>query len=874
MLKLTAQSISEKALLHEITTNGVTHSTPDKPIVSRDGQSGSAWVMSFLGAGLREPWLSSACDSLLQILEHFDSRQLATMGLAASSLLSGCILRSDRGHSGLMVRSEPKSHGSGKQIEGLGDKSEPVVIIDDAIGTGYSALKCAEILEDNGYEVEGVICVVSFSYDSGFGLLEERGFKVASLFDLYDDLAPIMQPELVPTADAHKGANVPWDNELADNGLNAFTLARAALHYGIEFDAMPKPPELLAHPISCEGGLTVSLRNKDKGVAIARGSVWRFPDEPEISPCEMLLRACWQIVQALPGEGKRSDWLNGCSLGITCFGSMEPCVPGQVNNDQFGLTCRSLDRPWVMGGALPQMPGIECDLQQLNHALFTNSSLRPLERYELFRHTATKLIEPDANWPPGGHTSNNLLAEADFAGSANSLLDRFAAILNSGSPKEEDNLFFWASDRLFVSIYDQDRLLACVGSRCNNCRDFDNLVHAAAGDPRMGEAPAMENLSLQISVLSDKWSDDGPLPFVVGRDALAVTVDGVEAILLPNVAIELNQDASTYLEMLLLKAGTAAEQVEQWTRYACRSWSKFSKESSVASETSFPIARRKPAKECPLEGHAQMWANWLARLVESGSFAETLNPLSGQSEGSASQALQEEVHLQLARFNKGSRYGLSNLPVPGTAGIVDIEATAYRVQTLGYCETENTEQLAEILCQSMAKINARKDWAAFWLSISALAGSADHPNAPTNRLVRRRAVLPCAPSQRLVRLSALLEWHFANPGADLNEHITDEIHWLSDCQTGYGGFNIPTSGGPDPCHCAQSAEILAKASNLFPDQEYRAKAERALLYLTSHGLKVDDTCAGLRTSTRNSLINVALTSAALGAYNAFAEHKR
>ena len=113
-------------------------------------------------------------------------------------------------------------------------------------------------------------------------------------------------------------------------------------------------------------------------------------------------------------------------------------------------------------------------------------------------------------------------------------------------------LFFWQGDRLFVSVYDQDRNLACVGSSCRCSDDFAGLVAAAASDPRMSDVPSIDKLSLQVTVLDDAWSDTEPLPFATGKDALSVTVNGMESILLPNVAVEQNQDAMEFMEMLLL----------------------------------------------------------------------------------------------------------------------------------------------------------------------------------------------------------------------------------------------------------------------------------------------------------------------------------
>ncbi len=871
MLKLIDPSTAGKSLLREITTNGVTHGTPENPILTRDGQTGSAWVMSYLGAGLREPWLSSSCDGLLRILEHFDGKQLATMGLAASSLLSGCILRSKRGHSGLMVRSEAKAHGSGNQIEGLGDTSEPVVIIDDAIGTGYSALKCAEILEANGFEVEGVVCVVSFSYDSGYGLLEERGFKVASLFDLYDDLAPIMQSELIPDSESYKGATVTWDNEVADSGLGVFALTRAALHYGNEFGAMPQPPEFLAHPLNCDGGLTISLRQKGDGRSIARGSVWCLPDDQEISPGEMLFRACWQIIQSLPEGENLSELLGNCNLAINCFGAMETCTPGSVKNDEYGLIFQSKERPWVMGGALPGMPGISDNMHQLMHGAFTNTGLRPLERYELYRHTVTKLVEPDAIWPPGGQSKNSQLAEVDDASQAKSLLEYAAEILAGKNAENFDSFFFWNLDRIFISIYDDDKLLACAGSECSSHEDFTNLVLAAAQDPRMVDAPTVDKLSLQITVLHEAWSEVAPLPFVTGKDALAVNMNEVETILLPNVALELNQDTTAFMEMLLHKASAKEGLAEYWTRYSCKSWSMLPGRGAAIEGTSLPIASRQLAPNLSASEHAQMWSRWLSQCLETGLVPEVIHPLTACSDGMASQTLQAKIQLQLARHNTNNKYSFSDLPVPASQGSIDIEATAYTLLVAKQCGSENLQRLADTLCQSAASECIRTNGSGFWTSISALAGLIKNHETISNRTIQRRASLPILADQRLLRLSSLIDWQRVNPDADLLQLIKLEIQWLRDFQSETGAFNFLLQDADLSFLTAESAEILAKASDFFPSDGLLEQAELALKYLTSLSITLDTTSAGIRKGCDEVCISTAATAAALGAFCTYRE---
>lgn len=61
---------------------------------------------------------------------------------------------------GFMVRKEPKGHGGGRQVEGPVRAGDAVVIVEDVITSGGSALAAARAARDFGLEVRGVIGIV------------------------------------------------------------------------------------------------------------------------------------------------------------------------------------------------------------------------------------------------------------------------------------------------------------------------------------------------------------------------------------------------------------------------------------------------------------------------------------------------------------------------------------------------------------------------------------------------------------------------------------------------------------------------------------------------------------------------------------------
>ena len=94
--------------------------------------------------------------------------------IAHSSALANTPLRA------FTVRKEAKTHGTGKVIEGPFQSGDKVVVIEDVITTGGSALRAAEAIRAAGGVIVGVLAVVDRE-EGGREALEAAGFAVESL---------------------------------------------------------------------------------------------------------------------------------------------------------------------------------------------------------------------------------------------------------------------------------------------------------------------------------------------------------------------------------------------------------------------------------------------------------------------------------------------------------------------------------------------------------------------------------------------------------------------------------------------------------------------------------------------------------------------
>ena len=89
------------------------------------------------------------------------------------------------------VRKTAKTHGAGQRIEGCFEPGDPVVVVEDVVTTGASALEAATVVREAGGTVCGVLAVVDRE-EGGRESLEREGYQVRTL---------CLLRELLPAAD-------------------------------------------------------------------------------------------------------------------------------------------------------------------------------------------------------------------------------------------------------------------------------------------------------------------------------------------------------------------------------------------------------------------------------------------------------------------------------------------------------------------------------------------------------------------------------------------------------------------------------------------------------------------------------------------------
>ena len=100
----------------------------------------------------------------------------ATAGIAHAALAADRL-----GAPMAYVRSAPKDHGKGNQIEGRIEPGSSVVMVEDLISTGGSVIEAAKAVERAGSTVVGVLAIFSYELERGHQAFAQTGWPLFTL---------------------------------------------------------------------------------------------------------------------------------------------------------------------------------------------------------------------------------------------------------------------------------------------------------------------------------------------------------------------------------------------------------------------------------------------------------------------------------------------------------------------------------------------------------------------------------------------------------------------------------------------------------------------------------------------------------------------
>jgi orotate phosphoribosyltransferase len=93
-------------------------------------------------------------------------------GVATGGIALAALIAQEMELPMIYVRSSSKGHGLQNQIEGVLEKGQKVVVIEDLISTGMSSLKAVEALRTTGADVVGMVAIFTYGFE-----IAESNFK-------------------------------------------------------------------------------------------------------------------------------------------------------------------------------------------------------------------------------------------------------------------------------------------------------------------------------------------------------------------------------------------------------------------------------------------------------------------------------------------------------------------------------------------------------------------------------------------------------------------------------------------------------------------------------------------------------------------------
>ena len=114
------------------------------------------------------------------IFETFEQAE-SIAGVATAGIPHGAMVADLLKLPFIYVRSKPKEHGMGNQIEGVLTEGQKVVVIEDLISTGKSSMEAIEAIKNAGGEVLGLVSVFTYQFNIAKELFEKENIPTYSL---------------------------------------------------------------------------------------------------------------------------------------------------------------------------------------------------------------------------------------------------------------------------------------------------------------------------------------------------------------------------------------------------------------------------------------------------------------------------------------------------------------------------------------------------------------------------------------------------------------------------------------------------------------------------------------------------------------------
>lgn len=149
------------------------------------------------------------------IIEKFGTPNVIA-GVATGGIAQGVLVAQELGLPFVYIRSEAKKHGLTNMIEGVIEKGQSVVVIEDLISTGGSSLKAVEALRDAGCEVKGMAAIFTYGFKTASDNFKKAKCKLVTLSDYETLIKQALQSDYI--TEKHLKSLKEWREDPAEWG--------------------------------------------------------------------------------------------------------------------------------------------------------------------------------------------------------------------------------------------------------------------------------------------------------------------------------------------------------------------------------------------------------------------------------------------------------------------------------------------------------------------------------------------------------------------------------------------------------------------------------------------------------------------------------
>lgn len=114
------------------------------------------------------------------VLEHFPDAEVIA-GVATAGIAHGVMAADLLKLPFIYVRSKPKEHGMGNQIEGYMEPGKKVVVVEDLVSTGKSSLQAVDAIRAAGGEVIGMCALFTYGFNAATNAFQQANVPLHTI---------------------------------------------------------------------------------------------------------------------------------------------------------------------------------------------------------------------------------------------------------------------------------------------------------------------------------------------------------------------------------------------------------------------------------------------------------------------------------------------------------------------------------------------------------------------------------------------------------------------------------------------------------------------------------------------------------------------